>query len=161
MARAVAGSGKAEKQPRHRSWLTASVRRRLWSAAGVVAVAAALHDKSGIIHLVRTSIGATVTVLDASAEAAVTLLEAGGNATIAATSVFVDALSLSSSVLDDAWQGIDLHNALATRRIGRLLSANASVAIRWWNESGPTQVGNASFRIVESMAALLEPSTPL
>ena len=136
------------------------MRRRLWSAAGVVVVAVAMHDKSGIVHLLRSSIGATVHVLDASAEAAITFLEAGGNATIAATSIFVEALSLSSSVLDDAWQGIDLHGVSATRRIGRLLSANATVALLWLKESGPTQVGNASLRIAESMSALRQPATP-
>ena len=125
-----------------------------------MAGAAALHDKSGIVHLLKTTIGATVTVVDASAEAAVAVLQAGGNATIAVSSVFVDALSVSSSVLEDAWQGIDIHNVLATRRVGRLISANASVALDWLNASGPTQVGNASMRIAKSMSILLEAATP-
>ena len=63
---------------------------------------------------------------------------------VAVTSVFVDAMSLSSSVVDDAWRGVDLHNVRATRRVGRLLTENVSVALQWLRESGPTEAGNAT-----------------
>ena len=126
--------------------------------AGVVAISAS--DTSGVVHLIRTTIGASVSIVDASADVAVSLLEAGGNVTVAVTTIFVDALSLSSSVMDDAWRGIDLHNVLATRRVGRLLTQNISVALLWLRDSGPTQAGNATLRIAESMSVLANPSTP-
>ena len=108
----------------------------------------------------RVSIGATVSIVDASAEAAVLVLQAGGNATVAASSVFVDAVSLGGSVIDDAWHGIDLHNVLAVRRVGKLLSANISVAMKWLEVSGPGQAGNSCLKIAQSMTILTDPATP-
>ena len=128
--------------------------------AAAAVVVAGVHDKSGIIQLIRTSVGATVSVVDATAGAAVTFLQAGGNATVAASSVFVDALSFSTTVLEDAWQGVDLHAVLASRRVGKLFTANISVAMDWLRTAGPTQVGNASFRIADNMAVLLSGATP-
>ena len=147
---------------RRRAWFTPTSRRRLWwgaVAVGVVAITA--NDKSGIVHLLRTAIGASVSIVDATADVAVSLLEAGGNATVAVTSVFVDPMSLSSSVVDDAWRGVDLHNVRATRRVGRLLTENVSVALQWLRESGPTEAGNATLKIADSMGVLINLASPV
>ena len=102
-----------------------------------------------------TTLGATITVVDASAEAAVQVLQAARNATVAATAAFVvEGLSVSIGIAEDAWKGVDLHTVRAQRRVGKLLTANLSLAQKWLHEQGPSQLGTVSGVISESMSVL-------
>ena len=71
----------------------------------------------------------------------------------------MDAISLGGSVVDDAWHGIDLHNVRATRRVGKLLCQNLSVAIARLRDRGPAEAGGASLSIADDMQ-VLSPATP-
>ena len=153
LLRRMAGAG-APRAARKTKWLTPSTRRRLMQLAVGGVVVAALNDKHGFISLVITTLGATVSVVDATASASVQILQAGGNATVAATSIFVEALSVSSGIADDAWRGIDLHQVRAGRRVGKLLVSNMSMAQRWLATSGPGQLGSSADAIASSLNAL-------
>ena len=100
-----------------------------------------LRDTHGVRPLLSTTLGATITVVDASADVAMQVLQAGGNATVAATAVFVEALSVPMGIAEDAWKGVDLRNVGTSRRVGKLLTANLLLAQKWLHEQGPSQLG--------------------
>ena len=132
--------------------------RQALCAVGVVVVG--LRDKHGLLPLVSTTLGATITVVDASADAAVQVHRAGGNATVAVTAVFVEALSVSIGIAEDAWKGVGFHNVRASRREGKLPTANLSLAWKWLHEQGPSQLGTVAGASSESLSVLDGSTTP-
>ena len=129
-----AGAG---ARPRNRRWMTAATRNLLLQLCAVGVVVVGLCDKHGKLSLLSTTLGATITVVDASADAAEEVRQAGVNATVAATVVFVEALSVSIGIAEDAWKGVDLHNVRGSRRVGNLLTAGLLLLRSGFMCSGP------------------------
>ena len=75
-------------------------------------------------------------------------------------SLFVDALSVSIGIAGGAWEGVDLRNVRASRRVGKLLVANLSLAQKWLHDQGPSQLGVSAGAISEAMGFLNGETTP-